>query len=158
MSIVYMQNNALSIVASHKARWCHNKYDMGLTAVPSTIRCVLQFIFELSHFSAVPLMLSFVCNLCKRMSWSIVLKAADRSSIVRMASHRLSSEHMTSLCTRKIAISTMWPTGYTDWYLEYKLLSNKYLWSWLDTGFKINLDMTEQFYTCLYFCSNSGSR
>ncbi len=49
-----------------------------------------------------------VCNLCKRMSWSTVSKAVDRSRRTKITALPWSLAHILSLCILNMTISVLW--------------------------------------------------
>ena len=67
--------------------------------------CRLSVKYEVNQLSAVPDIPYHIDKRVMRMSWSMVSKAADRSSRVRAVTLLLSILRFMSLCTFKRAVS-----------------------------------------------------
>ena len=69
-----------------------NDSGTGSESRPSTeTNCILPVIYDLNHASTVPLTPKYDCSWAERISWSMVSKAADRSSNVTTEIFPLSS-------------------------------------------------------------------
>ena len=90
-------------------------------------RCCLFEIYDLNHWKTVPEMPKCPCSRSKRVAWSMVSKAADRSNSVRAVTLPLSMLHIMSLWILRRAASVEWKLEGTtsrwwrnkvDWMLE----------------------------------------
>ena len=78
---------------------------MSEKQLPILMACCLSVRYEVNQLRAVPDMPYHVDRRVMRILWSMVSKAADRSSRVRAVTFPLSMLRLMSLCTFKRAVS-----------------------------------------------------
>ena len=82
---------------------------------PSTeTNSILTVIYDLNHASAVPSTPKYDCSRAKRIPWSMVWKAADRSSNTTREIFPSNILARSSLVTRVRAVSVLCPVRYAD--------------------------------------------
>ena len=99
--------------------------------------CILPVMHDLNHTSAVPSTPKYDCSRAKRISWSVVSKAAARSSSITREIFPSSISASRSLVTWVRAVSVLCPDRYADWN---GLFDFKWSWSWQRTVFSNSLD------------------
>ena len=82
--------------------------------LPILMACRLSVRYEVNQLRAVPDIPYHVDKRVMRMLWSIVSKAADRSSRVSSVTLPLSMLRLMSLCIFKRAVSVDWNCLYAD--------------------------------------------
>ena len=88
---------------------------------------------EDSKFKAVDEKPNHCCKRWRRILWSIVSKAAEKSRRRSAEERPASSETKISFWTRRRAVSQKWNLRYADWNFDIKLWAkrcNKRLWKW----------------------------
>ena len=81
----------------------------GHESEPSMCTCCCLFeMYDLNHWKTVPEMPKCTCSRSKRVEWSMVSKAADRSNSVRAVTLPLSMLHIMSLWILKRVVSGEW--------------------------------------------------
>ena len=91
-----------------KTEPCGTPHDVGNMSekqLPVLMACCLSVRYEVNELRAVPDMPYHVDRRVMRILWSMVSKAADRSSRVRAVTFPLSMLRLMSLCTFKRAVS-----------------------------------------------------
>ena len=91
-----------------KTEPCGTPHDVGNMSekqLPILMACCLSVRYEVNQLRAVPDMPYHVDRRVMRILWSMVSKAADRSSRVRAVTFPLSMLRLMSLCTFKRAVS-----------------------------------------------------
>ena len=91
-----------------KTETCGTPHDVGNMSenqLPIVMACCLSVGYEVNQLRAVPDMPYHVDRRVMRILWSMVAKAADRSSRVRAVIFPLSMLRLMSLCTFKRAVS-----------------------------------------------------
>ena len=91
-----------------KTELCGTPHDVGNMSekqLPILMACCLSIRYEVNQLRAVPDMPYHVDRRVMRILWSMVSKAADRSSRVRAVTFPLSMLRLMSLCTFKRAVS-----------------------------------------------------
>ena len=91
-----------------KTEPCGTPHDVGNMSekqLPILMACCLLVRYEVNQLRAVPDMPYHVDRRVMRILWSMVSKAADRSSRVRAVTFPLSMLRLMSLCTFKRAVS-----------------------------------------------------
>ena len=91
-----------------KTEPCGTPHDVGNMSekqLPILMACCLSVRYEVTQLRAVPDMPYHVDRRVMRILWSMVSKAADRSSRVRAVTFVLSMLRLMSLCTFKRAVS-----------------------------------------------------
>ena len=83
----------------------HDVGNMSENQLPIVMACCLSVGYEVNQLRAVPDMPYHVDRRVMRILWSMVAKAADRSSRVRAVTFPLSMLRLMSLCTFKRAVS-----------------------------------------------------
>ena len=83
----------------------HDVGNMSEKQLPILMACCLSVRYEVNQLRAVPDMPYHVDRRVMRILWSMVLKAADRSSRVRAVTFPLSMLRLMSLYTFKRAVS-----------------------------------------------------
>ena len=117
-----------------------NDSGAGPESCPNTeTNSILPVIYDLNHASAVLSTPRCDCSHAKRISWSMVSKAADRSSNTTMEILPPSILASRSLMTRGRAVSELCPVRYADWkgLLSFDF---RWSWSWQRTVFSNSLD------------------
>ena len=97
-----------------------------------------------STTSTTPPRLYDVCSCWSKMSWSILSKAAYRSSSVKTARLPVSRASKMSAGTLSTAVSVKWCDLYADWRSGWRLLSLKYVTNCLATSLSSSLDSTDK--------------
>ena len=69
----------------------------------------------MSQSRTVPEQPKVVCNLLISVSWSMLSKAADRSSSVKIGTCLLPEAGRRSFTTQNKAVSVLWHFRYADW-------------------------------------------
>ena len=90
-----------------KTEPCGTPHDVGNMSekqLPIFMACCLSVRYEVNQLRAVPDMPYHVDRRVMRILWSMVSKAADRSSRVRTVTFPLSMLRLMSLCTFKTAV------------------------------------------------------
>ena len=89
----------------------------------------LSLKYESNHMSAIPHTSKVVSSLRKRIEWSSVSNAADRSSSVSTDTCPPSAWSNRALVTSKTAVSVLWYFRYADWFSPTRLFSFRWVWS-----------------------------
>ena len=89
------------------------------------------------------------CKRVRRMLWSNVSNAADRSSKVRMETRPSSALPRRRFVTSRRAVSVLWCARYADWKISERLLANRWPRSWCSTTFPSTLQRNGRFDTDL---------
>ena len=79
----------------------------------------------MNHFRTEPPIPNQVFRQWRRVEWSIVSNAAERSSNIRAVGSPLDKDRWTSFFIKRRAVSVEWPVLYADWYGLSKL------WTWI---------------------------
>ena len=86
-----------------------------------------------------------VCRRCRRMEWSTVLKAAEKSRRIRAAESPQSTAWMMSDSTSRTAVSVEWPVRNTDYNSGRRSADVRYFISWLTPRRSRSFDSTDRF-------------
>ena len=106
IDVVYKQNRKgprTDPCGTPKWRYCGHESDPSMWT-----RCCLFVMYDLNHCKTVPEILKCPCSRSKRVAWSIVSKAADKSNSVSAVTLPLSMLHIISLWILRRAVSVEW--------------------------------------------------
>ena len=105
---------------------------------PSIItQCWHSVRYDSSHYNAAPLIPYLCCNLCSKILWLTMLKAADKSSRTRQLTLPSSKFCRISLLTLSSAISVVWCFLYANWIISFRPLLSMWSTSCSATPFSI---------------------